>query len=164
MNDQSYKSIREELQMSFFLNDFQKAYLNLLFTANWYSVAIQKALKKHGLTDAQYNVLRILRGHRVSAMTAVDIQSRMIYSNSNVSRILEKLLEKGLIASIACPENRRRNNVSITESGLAMLDTCEPIPLMIFEKMSAAISEEEARTLNDILEKLRQCDMEVNDN
>lgn len=162
MNDQLYKSIAEELQMSSFLNDYQKAYLNLLFTANWYSVAIQKALKDHGLTNAQYNVLRILRGHQVSAMSAMDIQDRMIYSNSNVSRILEKLLEKGLIVSIACPENRRRNNVSITESGLTMLEACEPIPLMIFRKMSAAISEDEARTLNDILEKLRCCNLELN--
>ncbi|HET8574077.1 MAG TPA: MarR family transcriptional regulator [Edaphocola sp.] len=161
MNEQPYKSIAEELQMSSFINDFQKAYLNLLFTANWYSVAIQKALKKHGLTNAQYNVLRILRGHQPVTMSAMDIQSRMIYSNSNVSRILEKLLEKGLIVSMACPENRRRNNVSITEDGLAMLERCEPIPLMIFEKMSVVISEKEAGILNNILEKLRQCNLDL---
>ena len=159
MNRQIHKSIGEELQMSSFLSDYQKAYLNLLFTANWYAVAIQKSLKKYGLTNAQYNVLRILRGHQVVAMSAIDIQSRMIYSNSNVSRILEKLLEKKLIASVACPENRRRNNVSITETGLAMLEVCEPIPLRIFEQMSEAISEEEAGTLNDILEKLRHVAM-----
>lgn len=163
MSHETPKTIAEELQMSSFLNDFQKAYLNLLFTANWYAVAFQKTLKKFGLTNAQFNVLRILRGYSAVAMSAMDIQSRMIYSNSNVSRILEKLLEKGLIASVACPENRRRNNVSITTSGLEMLELCEPIPLKIFEQMASAISEDEAQALNDILDKLRQVQIDLND-
>lgn len=155
MDKDSCKTIGDELKMPSFMSDFQKAYLNLQFTANYLSMPIQKALKNFGLSHYQYNVLRILRGQKETPASAFDIQSRMIHPNSNVSRILEKLLEKGLIECAACPENRRKNNIFISEKGLELLNKTEAVPIVVYEQMEQAISTQEALALNDILDKLR---------
>lgn len=155
MEGDSYKTIGDEIKMSSFKNEFQRVYLNILFTANYLSFPVSKGLKKFGLTTSQYNVLRILRGQKGKAISAVDIQSRMIYPNSNVTRILEKLEGKGLIECHACRENRRKNNLFITEKGLELLADTEHIPLSTYRQIEKSITSEEASAVNLILDKLR---------
>lgn len=149
------KTIGEELKMPSFSDEYQKAYLNLLFTANFLSMPVNKALKAFDLTNSQFNVLRILRGQKGQPISAMHIQERMIYPNSNVTRILDKLEEKGLIECTACPENRRKNNVSITPMGLQLLEKTDRVPLAAYNQMHEVVSREDANELNRILDKLR---------
>jgi len=149
------KRIEDELKMPSFVNDFQKAYLNLIFTANWFTCVMQKELKRFDITNSQYNVLRILRGQKGRPMNAFAIQERMIYPNSNVTRILDKLVEKELVHRQHCENNRRMIDVSISEKGLEVLAQSEQLSLDTFEKMREALSEQEARQLNDMLDRLR---------
>lgn len=155
MNQNNCKTIGEELKMNSFASDVQKVFLNLQFTANYLSTPINKALKNFGLSHFQYNVLRILRGQKGNPVSAIEIQNRMIHRSSNVSRILEKLLDKGLIECAACPENRRKNNILISERGLDVLSKTEPAPINVYGQMEQAITSEEALMVNNILDKLR---------
>lgn len=155
MKQSNNKTIEEELKMTSFIDEYQKAYLNLLFTTNSLSVPINKSLKSFGLTSSQYNVLRILRGQKGRPIPAMEIQRRMVYPSSNVTRILDKLLEKGLIECNACPENRRKNNVIISSLGLQVLEETDQVPMAAYRQMRKVLSPEEATELNRLLDLLR---------
>ena len=128
--------------------------VNLLHTYACVASHIQSILKEHGLSMPQYNILRILRGQKGKPAALLTIKERMLDKQSDVSRIVDRLLSKGLIERHTCPADRRKVDVLINEKGLALLsaiDACEG-------RMSAitgALSGEELRQLNDLLDKLR---------
>ena len=76
-------TIEEELRTENFASEQSKAELNLLFTANWLYSRITLLLKKYNLTNEQYNVLRILRGQKGTAICQKEILARMLDRNSN---------------------------------------------------------------------------------
>lgn len=141
--------------MPFFLNEHQKVYFNVVVTGNKLAVLFGKMLKKYGLSNSQYNVLRILRGQKGSAISAVEIQGRMLHPSSNVSRIIDKLTEKGYATCQACVENMRRNNVFITTKGLKVLEETDQLPIRFYQKMEELIPKEHAEIINKSLDALR---------
>src|SRR4051812_4344059 len=86
--------LEEVLKMTRFSSQKHKAGLNILYTCWWLKTIISKELKSLGLTHEQYNVLRILKGTHPEAMCVRDIGSRMIERNSNVPRIIDRLVAK----------------------------------------------------------------------
>ena len=79
----------------------------------------------------------------------------MLHSTSNVTRIIEKLLEKDLVTRKASPTNRRIIDIFITEKGLQLLsDVDEPVKKMYVD-LHSQLSEEEAVTLGELLDKAR---------
>lgn len=147
--------LEDELKMSHFSDAYQRAYLNILFTGYYLESNMQRFLKPLGLTTHQYNVLRILRGAQPKGTSASSIQSRMLHSTSNVTRIIEKLLEKDLVTRKASPTNRRIIDIFITEKGLQLLsDVDEPVKKMYVD-LHSQLSEEEAVTLGELLDKAR---------
>lgn len=151
----SIKTIDEELKMPVFYNEFQKAFLNLIFTSNWFECLMQKELKNFNLTNSQYNVLRILRGQKGKPINAFSIQERMLYPNSNVTRILEKLVEKGLVQRTCREENRRMVDNIISAKGLELLSESDELAFRFYDNVKSYITEDEARQLNNLLDKLR---------
>jgi DNA-binding MarR family transcriptional regulator len=149
------KTIDEELKMPVFYNEFQRAFLNLIFTSNWFEGLMQKALKNFNLTNAQYNVLRILRGQKGKPINAFSIQERMLYPNSNVTRILEKLVEKGLVLRTCREENRRMVDNIISAKGLELLSESDELAFRFYDNISHYITEDEASQINNLLDKLR---------
>jgi len=129
--------------------------LNIMFTANWLVQRINQALRPFGITEPQFNVLRILRGQHGRALNLFQIRERMIHRTSNTTRIIDKLRQKGLIEQQLCPSNRRRVEVSITGKGLDLLLQIDPVMTELQARSIKNISPEEARTLNEILDKLR---------
>ncbi len=99
--------LEEELKMHQFTNNFQRAYLNIVFTANWLNSNTHKQLKPFNITTPQYNVLRILRGQKGIPMNVFAIQERMTHRMSNVTRIIEKLVDKNLVSRNDNKENKR---------------------------------------------------------
>ncbi len=82
---------------------------------------MQKNLKSFNITTPQYNVLRILRGQKGQPMSAFAIQERMLHRTSNVTRILEKLVEKDLVTRESKSSNRRMIDVMLTAKGAELL-------------------------------------------
>lgn len=147
--------LEEELKMQQFTDNFQRAYLNIIFTANWMEAKMQQKLKDFNITAPQFNVLRILRGQKGKPMSAYAIQERMIHRTSNVTRILEKLVEKKLVTRESSTVNRRMIDVKLTEEGLQLINSTDCIAIEAYSQMSAAISDQEAKQMGDWLDKLR---------
>lgn len=146
--------LEEEIKQDKFQNEIQKLMINQLFTGKWISNIIAKHLKRFGLTSQQYNVLRILRGQKDKAISVNAISERMIDKMSNVSRLIDKLKEKKLVQRKINKLDRRQVDIEITETGLELVKKIQSKEHEMFDQL-AAISENEAKQLNNLLDKLR---------
>ncbi len=146
--------LEHELQQKAFRNEHTKALLNILFTASWLTTRQMHLFKPHGLTGPQYNVLRILRGQHPHPATINLITGRMVDRTSNVSRIVDKLVAKGLVDRRICEQDRRSVDVLITDAGLALLKRLD-VHEQDFMETTIALSADEAGELNRLLDKLR---------
>jgi DNA-binding MarR family transcriptional regulator len=147
-------TIEEELKGRF-RNDYHKGLINLNYTAKQLSYEFFQTLKKHGIAEQQYNVLRILRGFRSEApLTIGFIKERMLDKDSDVSRIVDRLFEKDLLDRKENPSDRRQKSVVITDKGLSLLDSmfeCEKTADTMLDNLSS----EEIQELNRLLDKIR---------
>jgi DNA-binding MarR family transcriptional regulator len=135
---------------------YSRAYLNIMYTGTWMVSRINQVLKPFDLSEPQYNVLRILRGQHSEAMPLYEIQDRMIQKMSNVSRLIDKLLDKGLVVRKECRDNRRKVDIMITKKGLDMLDEVDPDLTRLFDAMAKNLKKDDARLLSDMLDELRK--------
>lgn len=150
------------LHMKSFENEYQKIYLNLLFTAQSLESQLSKALKQYDISIPQYNVLRILRGQKGKAIPAIEIQKRMIHRTSNISRILDKLEDKKLAERIDCDENRRVRNVFILSGGLNLLNEVEHLIQKLYQSIESKFKtlNINPQSTNFLLDSLRVMDLE----
>lgn len=146
--------LEEAIQSSKFKNDVHKASLNILYTAWWLKTVLSRELKEFGLTHEQYNVMRILKGKHPEQMCVRDIASRMIEKNSNVPRIIDRLVTKKLVKRATSEVDRRETVISLTPSGLSLLDNSTSSINQAMEEQ-VSIGQQEAQVLNQLLEKVR---------
>ncbi len=148
-------SIEDELKGRF-RNDYHKGLINLTYTAKQLSYEFFQSLKRYGLAEQQYNVLRILRGFRSEAPLSIGfIKERMLDKDSDVSRIVDRLFEKGFVNRTENPADRRQKSVEITETGLELLDkmfSCEQKADTLLDNLTP----EEINEFNRLLDKIRE--------
>lgn len=147
--------IEQEIKQETFKSQLHKANLNIMFTGGWLNARDSQILKPFKLSPQQYNVLRILRGSERGCANLCDIQQRMLDRMSNATRLVEKLRQKGLLTRELCPDNRRKVDIRITPEGLALLNAIEGKLTEMYHQIQGRISEEEARQLNGMLDRLR---------
>jgi DNA-binding MarR family transcriptional regulator len=99
----------------------QEATLGLLRTADAVKRSLAQVIEPHGITAQQYNVLRILRGAGADGLPTLTIGERMIEQTPGVTRLVDRLERKGLVARSPCPKDRRRVFCKITPRGLDLL-------------------------------------------
>lgn len=148
--------IEEEIKQASFKSEVQKANLNILFTGGWLNARTAQILKPFRLSPEQYNVLRILRGARERAVNLCEIQARMLDRMSNATRLVEKLRQKGLLTRELCSENRRKVDIQLTPAGLQLLAEIDDRLDQMHRDAAGRLTEEEARQLNRLLDKLRE--------
>lgn len=149
-------TLEEELKNSTPIPPRTRAVLNILFTASWLDCQMNRDMRKYGLTNPQYNILRILKGSRPNGLSVLDIKSRMIDRSSNVSRLVEKLREQGLVERTPSATDRRMVVVTITIEGLRILDQIQAEVLSNQEGFpDANLSDEEMTQLSVLLDRLR---------
>lgn len=148
--------IEEELKSKRITDEYQKLYLNVLFSANWLEDKTAHIFKSANITSHQYNVLRILRGSLGTPLPAFEIQSRMISKNSNVTRIIEKLVTKKLAYKKFNESNRRMIEVTITDEGLEILKQLDNVILDNYVELFNNISREDAILCSELLDKIRE--------
>jgi len=146
--------IEEAIKQKHFSNEFEKAVVNLIFTANHFHSIHQKLLKPFGISPEQYNVLRILRGSNPGKLSAIEIASRMLDRNSNATRLVEKLRLKSLIERNQCPNDKRQVDIGITSLGLTILQKID-IEMNVWKKSLEKIPMEDAIQLNNMLDEMR---------
>lgn len=145
--------IEEEIRQTNFSSSHQKALINLIFTANWLQNRQQEFFKPFGITPQQFNILRILKGQHPDAISGTEIKSRMLDKNSDVSRLLDRLILKKLIEKKSCPSDKRASDVFITSFGLDLLDRMGKLQKEMDNVL--ALDPLEAEQLSNLLDKCR---------
>jgi DNA-binding MarR family transcriptional regulator len=147
--------IEEIIKTTFPMAQEKKALLNVMYTQNVIADQFNELLKPFDLSAEQFNVLRILRGQKGNAVNMCDIQERMIAKTSNTTRLVDKLLLKGLVLREICPQNRRKMEITITPKGMELLKQLDPLVEAHEKKFGNNLSEKELAQLNTLLEKFR---------
>lgn len=146
--------IEDEIKQRSFKSDYHKLVVNLLFTHGWL-ISLQKGFfEKYNITAAQYNILRILKGQYPSPLSVNLLKNRMLDKMSDTSRLVERLRNKELVVRKTCKQDRRKSDVKITEKGLNLLATLEPVDSEV-ENNLKSLNLNEIKILNDLLDKLR---------
>ena len=148
--------IEQDISQHKFRNEYQKATINLIYTFNWMNERIKTMLDQYDITPQQFNILRILRGAG-KPLSTLQIRQRMLDKMSDTSRIVDRLLKKDLVTKVVCEGDRRLVDVTISDSGLSLLqrmDSHQDDMDSVFKNLD----EEQARTLNMLLDKIRKAE------
>jgi DNA-binding MarR family transcriptional regulator len=149
-------SILEELkQKRPFASKAQAATVALLRTTDVVRRRLARVVEQEGITLQQYNVLRILRGAAGEPMSAQDVAARLIEEAPGVSRLLDRLVAKGLIQRDRCSKDRRRLECSITRKGLELLARLDEPVVRADTDALHGLTAREIETLDDLLTRIR---------
>ena len=146
-------SIEKDIQQPKFRNEYHKTVVNLIFTYNWITEKNKQFFEKGDITPQQYNILRILRGAG-KPLSTLQIRQRMLDKMSDTSRIVDRLVKKELVQKVICKTDRRLVDVTITDTGLQLLDQLDSYNEQM-DLMLGNLSEEDAKMLNHLLDKIR---------
>jgi DNA-binding MarR family transcriptional regulator len=146
--------LEDEIQQKKFKSETQKLAINLTYTHNWLNAHYSAMFRCSDITMQQFNVLRILRGQYPNPCSVKLIKERMLDRMSDASRIVDKLKMKDLVDRRECPVDRRSVDILITEKGLELLRSMDSIDDN-FKDVFKTLTDEEMKTLNYLLDKLR---------
>ncbi len=146
--------LEEEIVQQKFESDYHKAAINIFYTSNWLANLHTDVFKTYNLTLPQFNILRILRGQYPDVVNLKLIKKRMIDKMPDVSRLIERLREKGLVDRKICESDRRHMDICITQKGLDLLKVLDE-DLREINKRFSTLNDAEVETLNNLLDKLR---------
>jgi DNA-binding MarR family transcriptional regulator len=146
-------TIEKDINQQKFRNEYQKSVINLIYTFNWMNEKMNRFFESFDITQQQFNILRILRG-AASPLSTLQIRQRMLDRMSDTSRIVDRMVKKGLVKKTICKTDRRLVDVLITEKGKKLLEKLD----LLNEDMDTIFSNlsvPEAKTLNQLLDKIR---------
>lgn len=155
MSDVNSAILREIKQTVPFRTRAQEATIAILRTADVLRRRIAARMEPHGITQQQYNVLRILRGARGKPMPTLDIGERLIERTPGITRLLDRLEEKGLVRRERCTEDRRQVHCFITPAGLELLAALDEQVDAEDDLVGRVLLDDELATLLEYLDRIR---------
>lgn len=148
--------LRDELKITRPLAPGHELALGVLLTREYVGRLFEKALfEGAGITDQQFNVLRILKGGPPEGYLIRDLRTRMIYRFADVPRLVNRLTAQGLVARCENPSDRRGSRIRITAEGLALEARIHNDHDRLCSQLAEGLTEEEHATLLRLLERLR---------
>ena len=144
-----------EIKQDTFINEQHRLRINLLLTSGWLKNEIKEFLDQFEITQQQFNILRILRGAKGDPLSTNDICEKMIDKMSDTSRIVDRLVGKGLVTKKPCPNDGRKVQIFISGDGKYLLSTIDT-KLKNLDAIFGNLSEKEMGILNELLEKITQ--------
>lgn len=146
--------IEDEIKQTKFRSEGQKLIINLIYTYNQISGQMASTLQPHGLTMQQYNILRILKGQYPNPSTNNLVKDRMLDRNSDVTRLIDRMIRNGLVTRTSCEKDRRRVDILITQQGLDVLEAIQARESDL-DLIAQRLPEESQRAMNAMLDTLR---------
>lgn len=146
-------TLEKDINQHKFRNEYQKSAINIIYTYHWVTERINKIFDEADITSQQFNILRILRGAG-NPLSTLQIRQRMLDKMSDTSRIVDRLVKKGLLKKNICKTDRRLVDVIITTKGKKLLEKIDVYNDQM-DGIMMNLTEPEARTLNELLDKLR---------
>jgi len=129
----------------------EEVHVQILYTAQVFAWVVTEALKPAGISQSQFNVLRILRGAKPDAIPAGKIAERMVNRDPDLTRLLDRLEAAGLVEKSRDTEDRRVVNVRITNAGLERVEAASKA---VARAIGIALGSMGARDLNQLSELL----------
>jgi len=146
-------TLETDIKQQVFRSEYQKAIINLIYTFNWVNEKINKRFEPFDITQQQFNILRILRGAG-QPLSTLQIRQRMLDKMSDTSRIVDRLVKKGMVKKSISREDRRLVDVLMTDKGKKLLQSMDVMNEEM-ESIFKYLSDEEAKLLNVLLDKIR---------
>lgn len=138
-----------------FASTAEELFLALQRTAALHATALATALRAVELSPSQYNVLRILRGSHPTPLACSEVGARMVTPDPDVTRLLDRLEQRGLIARSRAQRDRRVVEVSLAEPGFAALERADPLVDQLFGVLFAGVDPRALTPLILLLDHLR---------
>jgi DNA-binding MarR family transcriptional regulator len=148
------EALKKWLKMSKELDIREEVDLNLRVAVNLLDERFYKMIDPFGITGAQYNVLRILKGVHPEGHARCEIASRMIERASDITRIIDRLEKQGLVVRDRTSEDRRMSITRITDKGIEVVNKLKPLIEKEHSENTKGLTDEECRQLSILLEKL----------
>lgn len=149
-------SLEKAINQKTFRNEYQKSVINLIYTYNWLNEQMKSFFENEDITAQQFNILRILRGAGIPIST-LQIRERMLDKMSDTSRIVDRLVLKGLAKKNVCKNDKRLVDVSLSTKGKKLLEKMDKSEVEM-DAVFGNLSQAEAKTLNNLLDKIRNSD------
>ena len=156
LSTNSNMAIENDIFQKSFKSLHQKALINIVYTHNWVSQKLKDIFEKGDITAQQFNILRILRGAG-KPLSTLEIRKRMIDKMSDTSRIVDRLVKKELVEKSTCTSDKRLVDVTISDNGRDRLRELDKYEAKI-HSITKKLTEQEARELNRLLDKIREKD------
>lgn len=147
-------SIDKDIHQVKFKNEYHKATVNILYTHSWLMERLKEELADADITPQQFNILRILRGSYPNPLSTLQIRERMLDKMSDTSRIVDRLIIKGLVKKTISKSDRRLVDVIISLRGRRLLEKLDSRQTKM-DGILNGISYEEAALLSQLLDKMR---------
>jgi DNA-binding MarR family transcriptional regulator len=128
-----------------------EAFLNVLRTSALLVGGLMEVLRPHALTQPQYNVLRILRGAGDAGLPSGEVAARMVTREPDITRLLDRMAERGLVARERSPVDRRVVTARITPAGRALADALDAPVEAMHARQLGHLTPDELRALNALL-------------
>jgi len=138
----------------------QEATIALLRTASVVARAVARVVEPSGLSLAQYNALRIIRGAGTGGIPTLSIRERMIEEGTTITRLLDKLEESALIRRERAAPDRRQVICYVTAAGRRLLDRLDPLVDASDAEAVAALDEKALGQLIALLDVIRASNAE----
>lgn len=133
-----------------------RLFVAIVRSANSLALEAEQLIKSHGLTGAQYNVLRILRGAEPEGLLCRGISERMISHDPDITRLLDRMEKRGLISRERQTEDRRVIKTRITTEGLASLKKLDHPVSALHQKQFGHMKAGRKKVLSELLEEVDQ--------
>lgn len=146
--------LKKRLKQKKFINVEQELALNLFISSNYLRSKIDNLCNDFKITHAQFNVLRILKGAHPGGYPRGEIIKRMVEPAPDVTRLIDRLVDDGLVERFLSDEDRRLSMARITKKGISLLTKINPKVDELLVEYSSSLSKSEKETVSNILEKL----------
>lgn len=148
--------LEKDINQYKFKNEHQKSIINVIYTYNWLNEKMKGFFDRFNITSQQFNILRILRGAG-QPISTLQIRQRMLDKMSDTSRIVDRLLVKGLVKKVTCKTDKRLVDISITDKGKKLLLRTDKYQEQL-DDFFGNLNDAELRSLNKLLDKIRKKD------
>lgn len=147
-------ALRRRILQSRFDGPHHEAVLSLHVAAAHLRARMEKAFADEDLTPAQYNVLRILNGVYPEGHARCDLARRVLDRAPDLTRMIDRLVGRGLAERHRCDEDARRSMTRITPKGRRLLERLAPHVEAEHQSLAQRLTAAEARTLSRLLERI----------
>lgn len=148
------EGLRRRILQDRFESPVQEAVLNVIVAAGHLREKIDRSCQMQGITQAQYNLLRILRGAGSEGHPRGEIIRRMLDRAPDATRLIARLEARGLVEKVRSPVDRRLSVTRITPAGLELVDTLKPVVDGMLTSLSRRLTAQDCEELSRLCEAI----------